>query len=133
MKSLLLACGVALSLMGCGDKADDPTVAPDPFLGRWKAETLRSVSYDASGKVLTDKTTTAPSQLDVSPTIISFSATDNSPYTRNGETLTVTPKNGTAGETYYARNLTKDSFTFEFNGPRTTGKGYYVQSIPYHR
>lgn len=132
MKSSLLVFCLCSGLLGCGSKGGDPAPS-DPFLGKWKSETLRSVSYDASGKVLTDKTTSAPSELDVTATTISFSATDSSPYTRNGEALTVTPKNGTGGETYYARNLTSQSFTFEFNGPKVAGKGYYVQTIPYHR
>jgi hypothetical protein len=141
MKKLLFAFGLSAALFGCGNKADDPAVATDPFLGHWEGESLRSVTYDANGTVLTDKTTAAKNQLDVTATTLTFTSTDNTgkvskevaPYTRSGEALTVTPANGTGGETYFARALTPATFTFEFNGRRTAGKGYYIQTIPYHR
>jgi hypothetical protein len=99
------------------------------------------VQYDATGKLTSDKSTTAPSQLDITATTMTFTSvvngktsTEVDTYTRTGELLVVTPPSGNAGkETVYARGLTTNAFTMEFNGERLSGKSYYIQSIPYHR
>jgi hypothetical protein len=140
MNKLLPFLFLLAGLSGCGSKGSDPAPTPaDPFLGHWQAESLRSVTYDASGKQLTDQTTTISSQLDVTATTLTFTSvvngktsTEVDPYTRNGEALTVTVKIPN-GETYYARNLTASNFNFEFNGPRVSGKSYYIQTVPYRR
>lgn len=138
MKTTLFALALVASLAGCGKKTD-PTPTPDPFLGHWVSETLRHVQYDASGKVTSDQTTPAVTQMDVTATTITITSTDANgstskevdPYTRNGESIKLSPPNGAGQETTFIRGLTAAGFTFEFDGAYTQGK--YVETIPYHR
>jgi hypothetical protein len=140
MKTTLYLATLLLGFSACSGKKDDPTVT-DPFLGHWQGETLRSVVYTPAGTVSTDQSTPAASQLDITPTTITFTSVTNGrtstevdTYTHNGELLTLTPPSGNPGkETVYARNLTPTNFTMEFNGQRVSGKTYYIQSLPYHR
>jgi hypothetical protein len=140
MKQLLPFLFLLTSLSGCGSNGSSPDpTPPDPFLGHWQAESLRSIRYDATGKTNTDQTMTVTNQLDVTATTITFTSvvdgktyTEADPYTRNGELLTITVKDP-EGETYYARNLTTSTFTYEFNSPRVSGKPYYIHTTPYHR
>jgi hypothetical protein len=100
---------------------------------------MHSVRYDATGKTLDDETKTVNSQLDVTATTITFTGvlngqtyTEVDPYTRNGEVLTITVQTP-EGETYYARNLTTSTFTYEYNSARVSSKPYYTFTVPYHR
>lgn len=141
MKNLLLSLALGVTLLGCTKKTDPVAPTTDPLLGRWYSTSVRNVDYDASGKVTKDATTQQASQLDVTATTFTFTTTVNGrtstetdAYTRSGELLTLTPPSGnTGGETVYTRGLTSSAFTLEFNGKRTAGQSYYVQSIPYTR
>jgi hypothetical protein len=140
MKQLIPYLFLLATLSACGNKGSDPAPTPtDPFLGHWQAESMHSVRYDATGKTLDDETKTVNSQLDVTATTITFTGVSNGqtytevdPYTRNGEALTITVQTP-EGETYYVRNLTTSTFTYEYNSARVSGKPYYTFTVPYHR
>jgi hypothetical protein len=139
MNKLLPFFFLLAGMSACSNKNSEPAPVPtDPFLGHWASESLRSFNYDATGTVAIDHTTTISSTLDVTATTLTFTtvvngktSTEVEPYTRNGELLTMTTKQQN-GETYYARNLTASSFTYELNR-RLSGQPFYMQTIRYHR
>jgi hypothetical protein len=143
MKSFLYSLLLVGTLASCS-KNDDPAVAPAPnlLLGHWKSGTLRHLEYDGYNRQTEDETTQVTSQLDVTATTLTLTtiqpdgktSTEVDKYVRDGETITVTPTSGNSGgKTISIRGLTTTSFLFEFNSPHTDGKGYYVESTPFHR
>jgi hypothetical protein len=138
MKQLIPYLFLLATLSACGNKESDPTPT-DPFLGHWQAESVHKVSYEATGKTAIDTTETVNHQIDVTATTMTFTGVLNGqtythvyPYSRSGEVLTITVPTP-EGETYYVRNLTTSTFTYEYNSVRVSGMPYYTFTVPYHR
>jgi hypothetical protein len=136
MKQLLhVVCLLAL-LTSC-QKKNEPTPAPDLLLGRWQAETLEILFYDATGKLTDDHIFQHFSQLDVTASTLTTTQTVNSQlvtetqsYTRNGELFTLSKP--PAGYACYCRKLGASTFTFEYNQTPIAGQSYTIQLIAYH-
>ncbi|RZJ88488.1 MAG: hypothetical protein EOO60_11015 [Hymenobacter sp.] len=137
MKQLLPAVFLLVLLTNC-HKQDEPAPAPDLFLGRWQAETLEILFYDATGKLTSDHVFQRVSQLDVTASTLTTTQTVNGqlvveaqPYTRTGEVLTLAKP--PAGYTCYCRKLSNATFTFEYNETPVAGQPFTIQLVAYHR
>ena len=141
MKHLLLLGLLLSGLIGCKKTA---APAADPFLGHWQADTQRSVAYDATGQVTSDVNGVERQDLDVTPTILTFTGyqpngTPRTPsakgYTRVGEDLVL------AGSSpvlviYHVRSLTATSFTLEseyYSTLNPSSARTAISYIPFHR
>lgn len=105
-------------LASCSKKDPEPA---DPFLGHWQADTVRSVAYDADGRVTSDATESLRQDLDVTATTTTFTGyrPDGTPrtpstqgYTRLGEDF-VFAGSSPVLVIYHVRSLTSTSFTLE--------------------
>lgn len=116
----LLALAAALALSACA-KTPDPSPAPAalaaaevPLLGRWQADTLRQVNYDAAGQVKSDEVHLVRAQFEFTAATLTFSSGGQSQpwtYARAGEVLTLS--GAAAPEQCWARRVRPGYFTFE--------------------
>lgn len=141
MKPPLLLGLLLTGLVGCR-KTD--TAPADPFLGHWQADAQRSVAYGANGQIISDVSGLERQDLEVTPTIMTFTGyqpngTPRTPsakgYTRVGEDLVL------AGSSpvlviYHVRSLTATSFTLEsdyYSTLNPSSARTATSYIPFHR
>jgi hypothetical protein len=137
MKHFLHTAFLLVLFASC-QKQDEYTPVPDLLLGRWQAETLEILFYDATGKLTDDQVFQHTSLLDVTASTLTTTQTVNSQlvtetqaYTRSGELLTLSKP--PAGYACYCRKLGAATFTFEYNQTPIAGQSYTIQLIAYHR